>query len=137
MGADSAERGEGRAEVRQSQVRLREAEESAHGDVGVVEALNRREAGTRALLLSGFKIETVSDISYFVLKPGNMNVPWLNLLLSTLRRRNAAGMMSCRGELRIILQSRARSSGSSPATLAADCAWNGIESVRGHECGRN
>lgn len=137
MGADSAERGEGRAEVRQSQVRLREAEESAHGDVGVVEALNRREAGTRALLLSGFKIETVSDISYFVLKPGNMNVPWLNLLLSTLRRRNAAGMMSCRGELRIILQSRARSSGSSPTTLAADCTWHGIESVRGHECGRN
>lgn len=87
-----------------------------------MEALNRREAGTRALLLSGFKIETVSDISYFVLKPGNMNVPWLNLLLSTLRRRNAAEMMSCRGELRIILQSRARSSGSSPTTLAADCA---------------
>ncbi len=137
MGADSAERSEGRAEVRQSQVRLREAEESTYGDVGVVEALNRREAGTRALLLSGFKIETVSDISYFVLKPGNMNVPWLNLLLSTLRRRNAAEMMSCRGELRIILQSRARSSGSSPTTLAADCTWHGIESVRGHECGWN
>lgn len=137
MDADSAERGEGCPEVRQSQVRLREAEEPTHGDVGVAEALNRREAGTRALLLSGFKIEAVSDISYFVLKPGNMNVPWLNLLLSTLRRRNAAGMMNCRGELRIILQSRARSSGSSPASFAAACAWNGIESIHGHGCGRN
>lgn len=48
--------------------------------------MRRSEDGGRALSLSGFKIETISGVSYYVLKPGNVNMPWLNYLVNALKR---------------------------------------------------
>lgn len=48
--------------------------------------MRRSKDGVRALSLSGFKIETISGVSYYVLKPGNVNMPWLNYLVNALKR---------------------------------------------------
>lgn len=49
-------------------------------------AVTRSKDGVRALRLAGFDVETVAGVSYYVLKPGNVNLPWLNYLLGALRR---------------------------------------------------
>lgn len=48
--------------------------------------MRRSKDGVRALSLSGFKIETISGVSYYVLKPENVNMPWLNYLVNELKR---------------------------------------------------
>ena len=49
-------------------------------------AVTHSKDGARALSLAGFKVETAGGVSYYVLKPGNVNLPWLNYLLNSLRR---------------------------------------------------
>ena len=42
------------------------------------------DGGIRGLELTGFKEEIIGDVTYYVMKAGNLNIPWLTLLSQTL-----------------------------------------------------
>lgn len=44
------------------------------------------DGSIRGLELSGFKEETIQDVVYYIMKPGNLNKPWLTVLVNILTR---------------------------------------------------
>ena len=44
------------------------------------------DGSVRGLELSGFKEETIQDVVYYVMKPGNLNKAWLTVLINILSR---------------------------------------------------
>ena len=45
-----------------------------------------RDGSIRGLELSGFKEETIQDVVYYIMKPGNLNKAWLTVLVNILTR---------------------------------------------------
>ena len=49
--------------------------------------MNCRKSGREAMGITGFRLEGEGDVEYYVMKAGNLNIPWLRILTRELKSR--------------------------------------------------
>lgn len=62
-------------------------------------AINCRKSGREAMEITGFRLEMEGDVEYYVMKAGNLNIPWLRILTRELQKTKPGNRRERRPEV--------------------------------------